>query len=124
MPIKTLTRPALTLLAALPWRGNAPELRALLERLVLLTPHGSIRLEDVLAQVRLDGTEIGDGRAARACVKPGSGSSGTTSRRSSGNTMGGWAMRRRPSASSGRTSIESSGSCPSSKPAGTSEAVN
>jgi DNA-binding NtrC family response regulator len=59
VPIKTLTRPALTLLAALPWRGNAPELRALLERLVLLTPHGSIRLEDVLAQVRLDGTEIG-----------------------------------------------------------------
>jgi two-component system nitrogen regulation response regulator NtrX len=58
VPIKTLTRSALTLLAALPWRGNAPELRALLERLVLLTPHGSIRLEDVLAQVRLDGTEI------------------------------------------------------------------
>jgi len=57
-PIKTLTRSALTLLAALPWRGNAPELRALLERLVLLTPHGSIRLEDVLAQVRLDGSDI------------------------------------------------------------------
>jgi two-component system nitrogen regulation response regulator NtrX len=57
-PIKTLTRSALTLLAALPWRGNAPELRATLERLVLLTPHGSIRLEDVLAQVRLDGSEI------------------------------------------------------------------
>jgi two-component system nitrogen regulation response regulator NtrX len=59
VPIKTLTRPAQTLLAALPWRGNAPELRALLERLVLLTPHGSIRLEDVLAQVRLDGSEMG-----------------------------------------------------------------
>ncbi len=57
-PIKTLTRSAVTLLAALPWRGNAPELRALLERLVLLTPHGSIRLEDVLAQVRLDSSEI------------------------------------------------------------------
>jgi DNA-binding NtrC family response regulator len=57
-PLKTLTRSALTLLSALPWRGNAPELRALLERLVLLTPHGSIRLEDVLAQVRLDGSEI------------------------------------------------------------------
>jgi two-component system nitrogen regulation response regulator NtrX len=48
-PIKTLTRSALTLLSALPWRGNAPELRS---------PHGSIRLEDVLAQVRLDGSEI------------------------------------------------------------------
>jgi two-component system nitrogen regulation response regulator NtrX len=57
-PIKTLTRSAVTLLGALPWRGNAPELRALLERLVLLTPHGSIRLEDVLAQVRLDGSEV------------------------------------------------------------------
>jgi two-component system nitrogen regulation response regulator NtrX len=57
-PIKTLTRSALTLLAALPWRGNAPELHNVLERLVLLTPHGSIRLEDVLAQVRLDGSEI------------------------------------------------------------------
>lgn len=57
-PIKTLTRSALTLLAALPWRGNAPELRALLERLVLLMPHGSLRLEDVLSQVRLDGSEV------------------------------------------------------------------
>jgi DNA-binding NtrC family response regulator len=60
-PVKSLTRSALTLLAALPWRGNAPELRALLERLALLTPHGSIRLEDVLGQVRLDGSEIASG---------------------------------------------------------------
>ena len=30
-PVKTLTRPALTLLAALPWRGNALELRVLLD---------------------------------------------------------------------------------------------
>jgi DNA-binding NtrC family response regulator len=58
VPLKTLTRSAITLLAALPWRGNAPELRALLERLVLLTPHGSIRLEDVLSQVRIDGSEV------------------------------------------------------------------
>ncbi len=54
-PIKTLTRPALTLLAALPWRGNAPQLRGLLERLTLLVPHGLIRLEDVLAHTQLDG---------------------------------------------------------------------
>ena len=54
--IKTLTRAALTLLSALPWRGNAPELRALLERLVLLVPHGLIRLEDVLAHIQLDGS--------------------------------------------------------------------
>jgi len=55
-PIKTLTRPALTVLAALPWRGNAPELRSLLERLILLVPHGLIRLEDVLAHTQLEGT--------------------------------------------------------------------
>ena len=55
-PIKTLTRPALTLLAALPWRGNAPELRGLLERLILLVPQGLIRLEDVLAHTQLEGS--------------------------------------------------------------------
>jgi DNA-binding NtrC family response regulator len=54
--IKTLTRAALTLLSALPWRGNAPELKALLERLVLLVPHGLIRLEDVLSHIQLDGS--------------------------------------------------------------------
>ncbi|MGE0451323.1 MAG: sigma-54-dependent transcriptional regulator [Vicinamibacterales bacterium] len=55
-PLKTLTRPALTLLAALPWRGNAPELRGLLERLILLVPQGLIRLEDVLAHTQLEGS--------------------------------------------------------------------
>lgn len=55
-PIKTLTRPALTLLAALPWRGNAPELRGLLERLILLVPQGLIRLEDILAHTQLEGS--------------------------------------------------------------------
>src|SRR4029079_5956547 len=47
-----LTRPALTLLAAVPWRGNALELRTLLERLILLGPGGLIRLEDVLAHTQ------------------------------------------------------------------------
>ena len=55
-PVKTLTRPALTLLAALPWRGNSLELRALLERLILLAPGGLIRLEDVLAHTQLEGS--------------------------------------------------------------------
>ena len=55
-PMKTLTRPALTLLSALPWRGNVPELKALLERLVVLVPQGLIRLEDVLAHTQLEGT--------------------------------------------------------------------
>ncbi|MDR1989813.1 MAG: sigma 54-interacting transcriptional regulator [Acidobacteriaceae bacterium] len=54
-PLKTLTRPALTLLSALPWRANAPELRGLLERLVLLVPQGLIRLEDVIAHTQFEG---------------------------------------------------------------------
>ena len=73
-PIKTLTRPALTLLAALPWRGNAPELRRLLERLILLVPQGLIRLEDVLAHTQLEGSISPTGfdatlRQARAQVR-------------------------------------------------------
>lgn len=55
-PLKSLTRAALTLLSALPWRGNAPELRGLLERLLLLVPHGLIRLEDVLAHTQIEGS--------------------------------------------------------------------
>lgn len=55
-PLKTLTRPALTLLSALPWRGNVPELKGLLERLILLVPQGLIRLEDVLAHTTLEGS--------------------------------------------------------------------
>lgn len=54
LPLKTLTRPALTLLAALPWRGNGPEIRTLVDRLVLMVPGGLIRLEDVLAHTQLD----------------------------------------------------------------------
>ena len=56
LPLKTLTRPALTLLSALPWRGNVPELKGLLERLILLVPQGLIRLEDVLAHTALEGS--------------------------------------------------------------------
>jgi DNA-binding NtrC family response regulator len=56
VPLKTLTRPALTLLSALQWRGNVPELRALLERLILLVPAGLIRLEDVLAHTQIEGS--------------------------------------------------------------------
>lgn len=55
-PLKTLTRSSLTLLAALPWKGNAPELWGLLERLVAVVPQGLIRLEDVLAHVQLEGS--------------------------------------------------------------------
>jgi DNA-binding NtrC family response regulator len=55
-PLKTLTRSALTLLSAMPWRGNVPELKGLLERLVLLVPQGLIRIEDVLAHTTLEGS--------------------------------------------------------------------
>src|SRR6185295_19690020 len=34
VPPKTLSRPALSLISALPWRGNAVELRTLLETVV------------------------------------------------------------------------------------------
>jgi DNA-binding NtrC family response regulator len=56
-PAKTFSRSALTLLAALPWPGNAGELRSLAERLAVLVPRGVVLLEDVLANVRLDGSE-------------------------------------------------------------------
>lgn len=55
-PLKSMTRPALTLISALPLRANAPELRALLERLVLMVPNGLIRLEDVLIHTQLEAT--------------------------------------------------------------------
>jgi DNA-binding NtrC family response regulator len=63
LPSKTLTRSALTLLTALPWRGNARELRDLLTRLAILASQHVVRLEDVLAHVRLDGALSASGPA-------------------------------------------------------------
>jgi two-component system, NtrC family, nitrogen regulation response regulator NtrX len=57
IPPKTFSRSALTLLAALPWPGNTAELRALTERLAVLITRGVVLLEDILANVRLDGAE-------------------------------------------------------------------
>jgi DNA-binding NtrC family response regulator len=57
VPSKTFTRSALVLLAALPWPGNAGELRALTERLAVVITRGVVLMEDVLAHVRLDGAE-------------------------------------------------------------------
>lgn len=59
VPPKTVSRAALSLLSALPWPGNAVELRAVLEAVV----HGlhggrNIGLEDLLAHVRLDGGSV------------------------------------------------------------------
>ena len=59
VPPKTLSRPALSLIGALPWRGNAVELRTLLEGIVTGLAGGrGIGLEDVLAHVRLDGGAV------------------------------------------------------------------
>jgi len=56
VPPKTLSRSALSLLSALPWRGNAAEMRRLLDSVVTGMQGGrGIALEDVLAHVRLDG---------------------------------------------------------------------
>jgi two-component system, NtrC family, nitrogen regulation response regulator NtrX len=65
---KRLSRPALSLIAALPWRGNAGELRTLLEGVVTspaggrdaadVKDAGDVRIDDVLAHVRLDGGEV------------------------------------------------------------------
>jgi len=56
---KTLSRAALSLIAALPWRGNANELRTLLEGAVASLADGrGIGIEDVLAHVRLDGGSV------------------------------------------------------------------
>jgi DNA-binding NtrC family response regulator len=56
-PPKTFSRSALMLLSALPWAGNASELRSLCERVEVLVPRGVVLLEDVLAHVRFDGVE-------------------------------------------------------------------
>jgi two-component system nitrogen regulation response regulator NtrX len=56
VPPKTFSRPALALLVALPWRGNATELRTMLEGVVSgLTVGRGIGLDDVLRHVSLDG---------------------------------------------------------------------
>jgi DNA-binding NtrC family response regulator len=59
IPPKTLSRPALSLISALPWRGNAIELQQMLESIVSGLAGGKgIGLEDVLAHVRLDGGSV------------------------------------------------------------------
>jgi two-component system nitrogen regulation response regulator NtrX len=55
IPTKTASKQASELLAALPWRGNLEEMRALLRVIVLKVPGTVIRQSDVLRHVRLDG---------------------------------------------------------------------
>ncbi len=54
-PEKSFTQAAVTLLSAMPWRGNLVELRHAVTRLVSASADGVIQLEDVLAHVRFDG---------------------------------------------------------------------
>jgi two-component system nitrogen regulation response regulator NtrX len=55
---KTLSRSALALLAALPWRGNTRELRLVVERLALLVESSLVCQEDVLSQVSFEATSL------------------------------------------------------------------
>jgi two-component system, NtrC family, nitrogen regulation response regulator NtrX len=55
MAPRRIEQPAMSLLCAFPWRGNATELRALLRTLVDRAEGPEIRLQDVLASVHLDG---------------------------------------------------------------------
>jgi len=71
VPPKTLSRSALSLISALPWRGNGVELRTFIESVVTGLQGGrGIGLDDVLAHVRLDGGSVfsngGTLRQARA----------------------------------------------------------
>jgi DNA-binding NtrC family response regulator len=60
---KTFSRSALALMSSLPWRGNAAELRGLVERLALMVPRGVILQEDVLQHVRFDDAQARGGSA-------------------------------------------------------------
>jgi DNA-binding NtrC family response regulator len=53
---RTIDPSAMALLCAFPWRGNARELRELLGALVQRTSSSTMRLDDVLAVVHLDGS--------------------------------------------------------------------
>jgi len=58
IPPKRVSVAAVQLLAALPWRGNLPELRGLLQLLMARVPGPVIRLSDVLDHVHLDGAAV------------------------------------------------------------------
>jgi DNA-binding NtrC family response regulator len=60
---KMITYPALTLLAALPYRGNVSELRQMVQTLVTRVPGRTVRLEDLLAHLRLDTAPVSVGVA-------------------------------------------------------------
>jgi DNA-binding NtrC family response regulator len=55
IPVKTCSRAALVMLAALPWPGNGRELRTLLDTVVKSVPRPVVQLDDLFEHVRLDG---------------------------------------------------------------------
>jgi two-component system, NtrC family, nitrogen regulation response regulator NtrX len=55
VPVKVLSDAANSLITALPWKGNVPELYALIGALVAHVPGEVIELDDVLMHVTLDG---------------------------------------------------------------------
>jgi DNA-binding NtrC family response regulator len=55
---KGMSKQGMAVLAALPWRGNFKELSGLLRSLVMKVPGPLIRLNDVLANIRLDGSAV------------------------------------------------------------------
>jgi DNA-binding NtrC family response regulator len=57
LPFRTLSRPALALLASLPWHGNVVELRALLENVVNARQAArTIVLDDIVSQLDVNGS--------------------------------------------------------------------
>ena len=70
VPAKMLSRPALSLICALPWRGNGEELATLLRTIVDNGAAGGVGLDDVLRYVQLNtgalSSEGGTLRQARA----------------------------------------------------------
>jgi DNA-binding NtrC family response regulator len=67
VPGKSFSRAALAVLSALPWNGNAHELREMTEALVRAVTRPVIQLDDVLDHARLDGmsTRIDQGVSLR-----------------------------------------------------------
>jgi two-component system nitrogen regulation response regulator NtrX len=57
-PLKAMSSQAMSLLAALPWRGNLTELGELLETLVANVPGRTIRVPDVLTHVCFDAGDV------------------------------------------------------------------
>ena len=55
LPVKALSQPARELLGALPWYGNAGELKMLVDGLVARVRSTTITLADILANVQLEG---------------------------------------------------------------------